>query len=755
MTDKTDLAAWYNYAYAFVKDTKVSWSVDTSKSSVQTTFAVTTEAKQGSQSSTLLALMPHQWKNSATLTPRSQNFSTLRGIMKVISGTGFTVTNKFQGIVPFLPDRGDYDKTHVQSLLTADAAMTFAQQGTYWHGKELNKLANLIPLAGQMGEDQSADSLAAKLETDLINWFTYTPGENYGYFYYDRTWGSLIGYTPEYGLENFTDQHFHFGYFVNASSLLSLYDKNFATAYGPMVELLIRSYASPFRDDALFPFLRTFDPYEGHSWADGHGTTDSGNNQESSAEAMNSWAAIYLWGLSTGNATYRDLGIWGYTTEYSAIKEYYFDIDHSQYAGGYNHNVVGILWGGKADYGTWFGTLPTQPEDVHGIQILPLNASMLYQGYDTAYALANYNQMVAENGGTETTWQDTFWKFQSLFDPAAALAKYNESIDYDSANSKTSTYHWLHDFNVLGTVDTSIYADCSSYAVFTKAGQKTFVCFNPSATGLAVKFYRFSDNGLAGTLQAPPHAMVSTTDFTTLTVERLAQFASGGAGQGLSLYYATESWNVTVAVPQGSFSGTVNMSVTRITPPAGDGTTMRVVPVGFQVVLDREVQPSRDITITVNYTDNDIAGFDEQRLVLGRYDEGQQLWVPLSSVVSPGSNQVIGRTSHLSRFALLELAAAQDLNGLRVYPNPYRPGSGTGYDRAGGIVFSHLTAQARIRIYTVAGELVFEGETDDGTGNFEWKAVNACGQKVASGVYVYVVTAPSGEIKKGKIAIEK
>jgi endoglucanase Acf2 len=35
---------------------------------------------------------------------------------------------------------------------------------------------------------------------------------------------------------------------------------------------------------------------------------------------MNAWAGIYLWGLITGNNQYKDLGIWGYTTEYSSIK---------------------------------------------------------------------------------------------------------------------------------------------------------------------------------------------------------------------------------------------------------------------------------------------------------------------------------------------------------------------------------------------------------------------------------------------------
>ena len=61
-----------------------------------------------------------------------------------------------------------------------------------------------------------------------------------------------------------------------------------------MVLLLIRDIASPDRDDPLFPFLRTFDPYAGHSWASGTALFGSGNNQESSSEAMNAWTGIIV-----------------------------------------------------------------------------------------------------------------------------------------------------------------------------------------------------------------------------------------------------------------------------------------------------------------------------------------------------------------------------------------------------------------------------------------------------------------------------
>jgi hypothetical protein len=96
-----------------------------------------------------------------------------------------------------------------------------------------------------------------------------------------------------------------------------------------------------------------------------------------------------------------------------------------------------------------------------------------------------------------------------------------------------------------------------------------------------------------------------------------------------------------------------------------------------------------------------------------------------------------------------------NLNNLRVFPNPYKPGSNTSFDRRGGIVFSHLTQDALLRIYTITGELVFETSIENGKGFYEWNAYNDSGNALASGVYVYVITNSNNEKKSGKLAIIK
>ena len=90
-----------------------------------------------------------------------------------------------------------------------------------------------------------------------------------------------------------------------------------------------------------------------------------------------------------------------------------------------------------------------------------------------------------------------------------------------------------------------------------------------------------------------------------------------------------------------------------------------------------------------------------------------------------------------------------------VYPNPFRPSdrdTNTGnWDT--GIIFENLVAGSRVRIYTLAGELVYSsGQVENH--QWIWPAQNQTGTKVASGVYFYVVSyGTKREI--GKIVVMK
>lgn len=79
------------------------------------------------------------------------------------------------------------------------------------------------------------------------------------------------------------------------------------------------------------------------------------------------------------------------------------------------------------------------------------------------------------------------------------------------------------------------------------------------------------------------------------------------------------------------------------------------------------------------------------------------------------------------------------------YPNP---------TKGDEIVFDKLTNNVKVKIYNLAGELVYEEEWRDTNGSHKWECVNSHGKKLASGIYIYLLTDPdSNSTKKGKLGI--
>jgi len=96
-------------------------------------------------------------------------------------------------------------------------------------------------------------------------------------------------------------------------------------------------------------------------------------------------------------------------------------------------------------------------------------------------------------------------------------------------------------------------------------------------------------------------------------------------------------------------------------------------------------------------------------------------------------------------------AAKSDLSLAHAFPNPFKPSLGHTH-----IIFRGLTSNARIRVYTIAGELVNTLTKNDPTTNdLNWDPVaNSSGQALASGVYLYTIEGDSDK-KVGKLMVIK
>ena len=134
-----------------------------------------------------------------------------------------------------------------------------------------------------------AKDLYAEARRITADWLTHEPGEKA--FYYARyplPWSGLVGFNPSYGSEQFTDNHFHYGYLAMSVALVGMHDPAWLAKYGPPAREVVRQYAEWERGSSRYPRLRTFECWAGHSYAGGMSSGYDGNNQESSSEAVGS-----------------------------------------------------------------------------------------------------------------------------------------------------------------------------------------------------------------------------------------------------------------------------------------------------------------------------------------------------------------------------------------------------------------------------------------------------------------------------------
>ncbi|MEO1448706.1 MAG: glycosyl hydrolase [Bacteroidota bacterium] len=293
----------------------------------------------------------------------------------------------------------------------------------------------------------------------------------------------MLGYPAGHGQDgNINDHHFHWGYFIHAAAFLEQFEPGWAAQWGDMINLLVRDAATADRDDAMFPFLRNFSPYAGHCWANGFASFPQGNDQESTSESMQFNSSLIHWGAITGNDSIRDLGIYLYTTEQTAIEEYWLDINDRVFQPNQQYSLISRLWGNSYDNGTfWTADIAAS----YGIQLYPIHGGALYLGHHVNYVNQLWNEIemntgILSNEVNPNLWHDVYWSYLAFADPDKALTLYNSYPDRELkfGVSDAQTYHWLHAMKVLGQVDITLTADDPLAAAFTQNGETIYVAHN-------------------------------------------------------------------------------------------------------------------------------------------------------------------------------------------------------------------------------------------------------------------------------------
>jgi endoglucanase Acf2 len=462
---------------------------------------------EGPDNGPLLGLYPHQWHDNASVQGRlGPTFDTVRGKIRLLAASQFTIGAAYAGFVPFWPGVTDSPrKAELIDLMKSDlrnARRLMLPEGksAYWQGKGLQRIVKLLDVVEQQGDTAARDQLLALLKKRTEEWFSGNDAKNY--FFYDKSLGVVASYPDDFhAIDEINDHHFWFGYWIRSAAEIALRDPAWAARdrWGGMVELLISDIATNERGRADFPFVRNFDHYEGHSWAVGIGGAGPygfwGNNQESSSEAINAWAGLILWGEIHGNRALRDLGVYLYAAESQAIEHYWFDVHGIVFAPEYKNVEVAQLFGGQYIHNTWW---TDDPREIKGINLLPITTASTYFGRHPDYIRRNLGSLKGEQDvwaargkkiDPADIWQDVFAKYLALADPAAGLAAWDRWGAVELGETRSHTLHWLLSLNETGPPDLSITADTPLYSVFKRAdGRRTYLAFNATKTPIDVHF---------------------------------------------------------------------------------------------------------------------------------------------------------------------------------------------------------------------------------------------------------------------------
>lgn len=531
LPNRSLLTTYDSYARNKPTNTIYSWDYQVAAGNISTTFNYETKNLQNNVTGgqTLMSFLPHHYRNTTTSFSfiSGADYQVIIGKLQTAAGNNFTINYKFGGMPPYLPeplDMSDVQKTRLNSMLSARATAAGGMNGNTY-AKGLGENSNMMLMAKAV-DNAGFDKLKTSLKNELVDWLTYDPAEavNKKYFFAKYPdYGAIIGFPPGYGSQGFNDLHFHYGYFAMGAARLMMVDDDFKKNYAPMVKLVTKSFANwkhYTEGDDYLPFLRTFDPYLGHSFAGGTGD-GGGNNQESTSEAVHSWFGVYLLGVELNDPEIINLGAMGYLLETTATQEYWMDMYDENWPSTYTKDYVGIL---RTDNLAWATYFSGDPAWILGIQSVPcdffynsylgqnpIKMSSIWNSmiqdrtknmYDpdgtgpltsipfstTADAYQNILQMNSYLGGYHVNMINTF---DPTFGAKLVDSLYLQGGAWTTDVNSTSNYYLANAILTYGTPAEGYHTSIPSGAVYkNKKGELTYLLYNPTNSEVNVDIYK-------------------------------------------------------------------------------------------------------------------------------------------------------------------------------------------------------------------------------------------------------------------------
>jgi hypothetical protein len=276
----------------------------------------------------------------------------------------------------------------------------------------------------------------------------------------------------------------------------------------------------------------------------------------------------------------------------------------------------------------------------------------------------------------------------------------------------------------------------------------------PDLVGTAGIIYQiYSTDGLNATATQKYKIEVSLTTIGTITKQ---------GGTVTVMDGNPDDGETTIIIPEDEElpeEGTVSITQKAIEEaPSGAGNFLikSDKPAIFYEFKTPKKEFTKKVTITMLYLDIDNDGYedvtlsDETTLKVFYWDEVQQEWKLIGGIINPIKNTITIKVMQLSKFAIFpaKKPAEENLSNVFVYPNPCY--TSKNYQ----LTFAGLTENVTIKIFNITGELVRTLQKNDKGDKTNWDLKNEAGEKVASGIYIYlVIDNDTGERTCGKLGV--
>ena len=321
----------------------------------------------------------------------------------------------------------------IQNVSATEASQNMTAQSDlnsmYYSGKALSKFATLCYVMYDLS-DQKQLALAAldQLKTAFARF-----AENRQHFplLYDTDWKGLVSSASyvtgdpgvDFGNSYYNDHHFHYGYFIHAAAIIGYLDPSWLASNKDYINALVRDTSNPSSLDQFFPVFRSFDVYNGHSWAKGLYESGDGKDEESSSEDAMYAYALKMWGKTTGDASMEARGNWMLSVLARSLQNYFLmDSGNTNQPGQFIGNkVTGILFENKADHVTYFGANFKYVQGIHMIPMMPYSSLTRTQQF-VAEEWATY---FADGGSAQASniqggWKGLIYSNLAIINPRAA-----------------------------------------------------------------------------------------------------------------------------------------------------------------------------------------------------------------------------------------------------------------------------------------------------------------------------------------------